>query len=201
MQLLLVRHARPDRVERAPDGVADPGLTTTGRRQATALAGWLATEHIDGVVASPARRAVQTATPLAGLTGRPLGTRPALLEYDFGASDYVPLEDADAGDHPQWAKWQVWGQPVEPGSPVDEFRERVTRDLGELAADNPGRTIAVVCHGGTINAFVSAVLGTERPLVFLPTYTGVSRVLVDRHGNRSILSLNEAAHLRGIPMD
>jgi broad specificity phosphatase PhoE len=199
LQLLLVRHAQPERVVDAPDGVADPGLTALGRRQATAVAGWLVEGRVDAVVASPARRAVETATPLSAATGRAVAVRPALLEFDFGVADYVRHEDADGDDHPVWQRWLAFTSPAAPGSPADAFRSRVAADLDSLAGDNPGRTLAVVCHGGTINAYVSHVLGTAAPQVFLPAYTGVSRVLVDRDGRRSILSLNETGHLRGLP--
>lgn len=198
MQLLLVRHARPDTVVGAADGVADPGLTALGRQQAAAMAGWLAAEQVDDVVSSPARRAVETATPLSSWLGTPVVTRPALLEFDFGGADYVPFEE-DIDAHPAWEDWRAWYAPVEAGSPVDEFRERVASDLADVAAANPSRTVAVVCHGGTINAYVSHVLGTATPMVFVPDYTGVTRVLVARDGRRTVVSINEAGHLRGLP--
>ncbi|HZA87486.1 MAG TPA: histidine phosphatase family protein, partial [Acidimicrobiales bacterium] len=62
MELLLVRHARPLRAE-SIDGPADPGLSPLGRRQADALAAWLATEAIDAIYTSPLRRALETAAP------------------------------------------------------------------------------------------------------------------------------------------
>lgn len=198
MQLLLVRHARPVSQLDAPDGVADPGLTAIGRRQATALAGALAREQLDLVVASTARRAVETATPLAALVGRPLATRPALLEYDFGSPSYVAAEDADDPDPVQWETWADWGRPVDEDSPVAAFRTRVSADLAALAADNPGANVAVVCHGGTINAYVGDVLASPVPFVFIPDYVGITRVLVDREGRRTVRSVNETGHVRDL---
>ncbi len=64
MDLLLIRHALPVRIE-GGDGPADPELSDDGWRQAGALAAWLADDGIDAMVASPLRRAQETAAPLA----------------------------------------------------------------------------------------------------------------------------------------
>jgi probable phosphoglycerate mutase len=56
--------------------------------------------------------------------------------------------------------------------------------------------VAAVCHGGTINAYLSAVLGLEQLMFFVPQYTSVSRVRASRSGARSIVSMNETGHLR-----
>ncbi len=64
MDLLLIRHALPVRID-GGDGPADPELSDEGRRQAGALADWLADEQIDVMVASPLPRAQETAAPLA----------------------------------------------------------------------------------------------------------------------------------------
>jgi hypothetical protein len=41
------------------------------------------------------------------------------------------------------------------------------------------------------------LLGLERIFLFEPVYTSVSRYLAASSGERSLLSLNETAHLRG----
>ncbi len=74
MELLLVRHALPVRVDNSANGEpADPGLSDLGWRQSSALADWLTGAHpggapaerIDAVYASTRTRARQTAEPLA----------------------------------------------------------------------------------------------------------------------------------------
>ncbi|MET0159370.1 MAG: histidine phosphatase family protein, partial [Acidimicrobiales bacterium] len=66
MDLLLIRHALPVRIDDG-EGPADPELSDEGWRQAGALAAWLADEEIEAMVASPLRRAQETAEPLATL--------------------------------------------------------------------------------------------------------------------------------------
>jgi probable phosphoglycerate mutase len=53
----------------------------------------------------------------------------------------------------------------------------------------------VVCHGGVINTYTGAILGLDRMLWFEPNYTSITRVLVHRGGQRSIVTLNETPHL------
>ena len=70
-----------------------------------------------------------------------------------------------------------------------------------LIAANTGRRIAVVCHGGVINAWAALVLGIEPRLFFDPRYTSINRFMAARSGERSLVSLNETAQkLRGLLM-
>ena len=56
--------------------------------------------------------------------------------------------------------------------------------------------LVAVCHGGTINAYLSAMLGLDRLMFFFPEYTSVSRVRASRSGDKSVVSINETGHLR-----
>ena len=67
MQLLLVRHALPNRSDHGQG--ADPDLAREGREQAGRLPGALARFPLARLVSSPQRRAVQTAEPVAAALG------------------------------------------------------------------------------------------------------------------------------------
>ncbi|HZM37707.1 MAG TPA: histidine phosphatase family protein, partial [Acidimicrobiales bacterium] len=105
MELLLVRHARPLRVE-SEVGPADPPLAPLGHRQTAALAAWLADDAeapIAAVYTSPLRRATETADPLATALGLgPARREPALAEYDAEALAYIPIEELQAAGDPRW---------------------------------------------------------------------------------------------------
>ena len=186
MELLLIRHARPRRVE-GTDGPADPGLSPLGRRQAEAVAGWLAPEGLDAVYTSPLRRATETAAPLAGAVGTPAVHEPALAEYDAEATAYIPLEELRAAGDPRW---------MEVPDDIAGFSTVVTEGIERLVAAHRSQRIALVCHGGVINVVVAAVLEMAPRMIFLPAYTSVSRILVASTGQRSVASLNETGHLR-----
>lgn len=196
MELLLIRHAEPVRVESAT-GIADPPLTAAGRSQADRLAGWLSVETIDHVCTSPLRRAEETAAPIAAARDLVAEVIPGLAEFDAEASSYIPMEELKATGDPRLAamvegRWEELGSQVDP----EVFRAEVVATVTGVARDHPGRKVAVVCHGAVINAYLGDVIGTPRLLWFEPRYTSVSRVAVSRAGIRSVLSVNEVAHLR-----
>jgi 2,3-bisphosphoglycerate-dependent phosphoglycerate mutase len=186
MELLLIRHARPLRVE-SVDGPADPGLSDLGQRQAEALATWLAPERIEAVYTSPLRRSVETAEPVGEALGLAVTPDDALAEYDADAMAYIPIEELRAAGDPRW---------MEGPDDIAGFQARVVEGVDRLAAAHPSQRIALVCHGGVINVVVSAVLGIGPRMIFLPAYTSISRVLVASTGERSLESLNETGHLR-----
>lgn len=188
MELLLIRHALPVRVDEGDvDGPADPQLAARGLAQAEALASWLAEEQIDATWSSPLRRAHETAAPLAARFGHTLQVDDGLCEYDRTATSYIPIEELKAANDPRWN--QVPEQP-------EHFRAVVVETMETIVARHRGQRVAVVCHGGVINAYAAHVLGIDDVLFFLPEYTSISRVLAASDGTRSIATLNESAHLR-----
>jgi probable phosphoglycerate mutase len=176
------------RVEQA-DGPADPDLSEHGHRQAEALADWL--DPVDVLVTSPMARAVQTAAPLVADRGLEPTVVDRIAEFDRAESHYVPLEEMRAENDPRL-------QELIDGVPPEEFRLGVIEALEELMASNPGRTVAAVCHGGVINCYLAHLLDIDRPMFFEPSYTGISRVRAASNGMRSLVSINETAHLRGV---
>lgn len=188
MELLLIRHALPLRVDEGDsDGPADPPLAPGGHEQAHALAAWLAVEPIDAIWSSPMRRARETATPLAVALGLEVSVGDGLAEYDKHAASYIPIEELKAANDPRWSQL-----PERP----EEFVAEVVEAVEAVVAAHPGGRVAVFCHGGVVNAYAGHVLGIADPLFFLPSYTSISRILASGSGVRSIASLNEAGHIR-----
>ncbi|MGH9133937.1 MAG: histidine phosphatase family protein [Ilumatobacteraceae bacterium] len=196
MELLLIRHALPVRRELLA-GAADPELSPAGRAQAGHLAEYLATESIDAVYTSPLRRAVETSAPLADRHGLDPLIVDDVAEWDRMSPEYVPVEELKASDDQRWRDLVagVWTSDETP----DGFRARVIAAIELLVGSHPGGRIAVVCHGGVINAYLAAVLGLDpaRPGFFYPNYTSIHRVMAAATGQRSILTINETVHLRG----
>jgi probable phosphoglycerate mutase len=190
MELLLIRHALPVRIdEGSVEGAADPHLADLGVTQAKALADWLADEHVDALWCSPMLRARETAQPVAERLGLEITYDDGLAEYDREAASYIPVEELKAAGDPRWH--QVPEQP-------EHFQAVVVETVERIVAAHPRQNVGVVCHGGVINAYTGHVLGVDDPLFFLPHYTSISRVLAASSGERSISTLNESAHLRGL---
>ena len=194
MDLLLIRHAEPVRIVDA-DGPADPPLHERGRDQADRLAAWLRDEPLDDIWSSPLRRAMETASPVATAHGLSVLVDEELAEFDREATSYIPYEELKATRDERFLA-MVEGRLEDYSVDPEEFRAAVVGAVERVIAANPGRTVAVVCHGGVINAYVGHILGIVRPLWFEPVYTGITRVTASRGGARSLATLNEAAHLR-----
>jgi probable phosphoglycerate mutase len=195
MQLFLIRHALPVRVEDS-EGPADPGLAPEGIRQAAQLAAGFAGEHLDAIVSSPLLRALQTAEPLALARSEAVEARDELAEFDRNSSWYVPMEELRAAGDPRWnaiieGRWQEAF-----GVDFDEFRRAAVQAVESVVADHQGGSVAVVTHGAVLNAYVAHVAESTRFPIFEPRYTSVTRILAARSGERMLESLNETFHLR-----
>ncbi|HEX7166176.1 MAG TPA: histidine phosphatase family protein [Acidimicrobiales bacterium] len=195
MELILVRHAEPVKIVEA-DGPADPHLTERGHQQAQRLADYLADEAIGGVWSSPMVRARETAAPVGEKLGLSVVVDVELAEYDRDATSYIPVEELKAAKDERWLAMVEGNFDADGLDPV-EFQRGVVRAIEHIITGNPGGTVAVVCHGGVINAYLGHILGIKRPLWFEPRYTSLHRVFASRRGDRSLQTLNETAHLRG----
>lgn len=195
MELLLIRHALPVRLK-VEVGSANPELSEEGRQQSHRLAEYLATEKIDSIYVSPLNRAIQTAEPLA----RRLGLRSVVVddiaEYDRESLEYIPIEELRAANDPRWQK-MMDGEWDASGETVDEFKSRVVDAVESIINRHQSSRVAVVCHGGVINHYLAKILGisTTRGF-FYPNYTSIHRVFASRNGVRSLMTLNEIAHMR-----
>lgn len=198
MELLLIRHALPERRENT-DGPADPALTPAGHAQAEHMARYLATEAVHAVYTSPLRRALETAAPLCTAFDLTPVVVDEIAEFDRDANEYIPVEELKAAGDPRFA--ELLGAV---GVELDGFAERVIGAIDGIVDAHPGQNVAVVCHGGVINTYVSYVLGLpyEPPGFFYPNYTSIHRVVASRSGIRSLVTLNETSFLRGtgLPM-
>jgi probable phosphoglycerate mutase len=179
----------------SPDGSpADPPLSETGRQQAARLAEWLRDEQIDALYASPMRRARETAEPLAAMRGLEIRLVPDLVELDHRAAFYIPLEELKRENREAWLAFVQGG--IFDGVDVPAFRAGVVAAFERIIAAHPRQRVAVVCHGGVINAWAAHVLGIAAPIFFEPGYTSIQRFLAASSGERMLASLNEQAHLR-----
>jgi len=195
VEIVLVRHGLPLRVE-LETGIADPELAAEGHEQAAKMAAYLGVEDIEAVYVSPLRRALETARPLCKVLGIEAVVSEGVAEFDRNSREYVPVEELRASNDPRWEKL-LRGE----WDGVDEdpslFKARVVETIEDMIARHAGGRVVVVCHGGVINQYLAHVLGIETHIgFFYPKYTSIHRVMAARSGQRSIVSINEASHLR-----
>jgi len=194
VDLLLIRHAEPVRVENLVEP-ADPPLSERGAKQSEQLAACLAGESLHELWTSPMRRARETAEVVAARTGLPVQVADGLTEWDQTSPVYIPIEELRAAKDERYyalISGEAFAAAVDPA----EFAERVIATIEGIIVANSGRAVAVICHGGVINTYLSWMLGRSEQVFFEPLYTGINRVRAARTGERTILALNEACHLR-----
>jgi probable phosphoglycerate mutase len=197
VQLVLVRHALPERIQ-AASGRADPPLTEHGRTQAERLVAAVGAD-VDGLYTSPMARAAETAAPLAAALGRTPTVVDDLREYDADVAHYVPVHEMARLDPATWERIRAGLLPDYVD--VQAFTRRVDAAFERIAAAHEGRaTAVVVAHAGVINTWLTHLLDIARPLAFPLDYAGVTRVLAGRDGRRSVRTVNEIAHVADLLM-
>jgi probable phosphoglycerate mutase len=192
MELVLIRHGLPEKVINKDGAPANPPLSQRGHDQAGRLAAWLKDEGIDRLYSSPMQRAYQTAEPLAKQTGLGIEICEGVAEYDQQAQHYIPVEELKVLDYERWLK--LMNGDVD-SVDFGDFAENVCLSLTQLISDNSGKRVVVTCHGGVINAWAAHVMGFAPRLFFNPNYTSINRFMAFSRGDKTVITLNEHAHI------
>lgn len=195
-EVLLIRHGRSaDVVPGSPES-SDPPLHELGVVQAERLAARLANKGIDAVASSHLARARQTAAPLAEARGLAVEVFVDLEEVRLGDWSDGEFRRRAAAEDPEFMAWAATGRwdGIPGGEGDDALRSRVTDVIDGLAARHAGETVAVVCHGGVIAAYLAQALGIHRSLWTAVENTSVSVVHLGPHG-AFVLTTNDCHHL------
>lgn len=196
-EVLLIRHGRSADVVPGTPESADPPLHDVGHMQAIALAARSAPVALVGVYSSHLARAVQTAQPLADARGLTLETFTDLREIDLGDWSNGEFRRRAAVQDPEFVAWSLTGRwDGIPGSEGDDaLRSRFAAVLEMLAARHRGQRIAVVAHGGAINAYLSHLLGVHRSLWMTVENTSITLVRLHSVQGSTVVSINDCHHL------
>lgn len=203
--LFLIRHGRSDfesndlrDIGRGPQW--DPPLSEQGREQARLLARRLLLMEPPPVAlySSVMRRARETVEPYARAAGVRVTYRDDLAEAHVGEWENRSFEEILATDrrllHSFRTEDAMWSDA--PGAePIDALRDRVTAAIGEIVAAHDEGNVAVICHGGVINAYLAPLLGlTHQAMFFLPENTSVNTLVLDGSTSQ-VRFLNDVRHL------
>lgn len=161
-ELILIRHGetvwnRQGRFQ----GQQDSPLTPEGVAQAAAIAAHVAHHGIQSIYASDLGRTLQTAAPLASVTGLAVIPEPGLRERNLGILEGLTRAEAESQHAAAFAHY--WARDPDfllPGG--ESLRQVETRGqtvLAALAARHLGERIAIVSHGSLLTTFVRAILG------------------------------------------
>ena len=159
IRVCLIRHgATKSNEERRYVSVTDEELSEKGR-EACLIRAELAS-NVDEVYISPLKRCRQTAEII--FAGRQDFIEiPELKEMNFGIFEGKNYEELkDDREYSDWLSSNCMG-PIRNGESRADFTKRVTKGLHnilKMSANN--KCIAIVCHGGTIMAITSQLLGS-----------------------------------------
>ncbi|HEV7813466.1 MAG TPA: histidine phosphatase family protein [Janthinobacterium sp.] len=166
--ILLIRHGETvSNAERRLQGHIDSALNEQGRRQAAALGLALAGAPLAAVIASDLQRARDTALAVAAPHGLTVQADEQLRERCYGVFEGMLHADIAVRYPDDYADWQARHADalMPPGERVAEsFRQFYQRSLAAIlrwAAEYPGRTIAVVAHGGVLECAYRAALALQ----------------------------------------
>jgi probable phosphoglycerate mutase len=209
LNIILIRHGETAwNAERRLQGHLDIPLNAEGERQAKLLAEALAPESIDLVVASDLQRARQTAQAVATTRSMPVHIEAGLRERCYGGFEGLLYSEIEQRFPAEFAAWQardvdgVLPSGKNRGETFRDFYTRSTDAILGLAAAHPGRTLALVAHGGVLECAYRMALGLslETPRDFKVFNASINRFRIE-DGRLVLQSWGEVAHLQPAVLD
>jgi ribonuclease H / adenosylcobalamin/alpha-ribazole phosphatase len=167
LRVFLIRHGETAKnIQMRYLGTCDEPLTENGNRQARQIADALSQLPIRIVVASPLRRAADTAAKIRECCGFEHRLDSRLVEGSFGSWEGLTREEVMKLGDPDaqlLERWESDPSCVPPGGEsIENIQRRIVALANELTVEFPNSSIALVSHVGPIKALLAAVL--EIPL-------------------------------------
>jgi probable phosphoglycerate mutase len=191
--LLLVRHAVTEQTGPMLSG-RTPGidLSETGRAQAEAVAGRLATLPVSVVYASPIERTTQTAQAIARHHELPVRPLPGVIEADYG--EWTGGKLAELAKTDLWKTVQLAPSRASfpGGESLASMQARMVAALEAVAVEHAGSMIVVVSHADPIKAAVAHYTGVHLDLFqrIMVSPASVTAVALTPHG-AALLKCND----------
>lgn len=203
--VLLIRHGQSEgNAERRFGGHTATPLSPRGRRQAIATARALKSEELTAIYSSDLARALETAEPLAKLTGLEVHPTRAFRERSVGVMEGLTFEDA-AQQHPeQYAALlrRDFEHVLTGGESYRQLLDRAWQKLDEIIEQHKGGNIAVFSHTGTICILALHLMGALdapdlKPVWISNANCAITRFELRDDGFVRVLTINDTRHLSG----
>lgn len=204
-RIVAIRHGETDwNASTRIQGQLDIGLNATGRWQAGRLASALADEAFDAVYASDLARARETAAGLAANAGLPVKLDRGLRERAFGVFEGMTFAEIEQRFPEQALRWRQREPGFGPdgGEVLSEFFERAVACVTTLADRHRGGHIAIVTHGGVLDALYRAAshLPLDAPRSWQVANATINRLLGGDAG-LTLVGWNDHFHLEAAGLD
>lgn len=161
-RIYLIRHAESmGNVAKIFQGRTDEKLSENGVKQLEELKEFFRDIPLDAVYTSPLTRARETAGAVAAEKKLPVILNPGMIEIDggrFEGRNWREITEAFPDEIRIWTENLGMFSAPDGESAADVYK-RVVSAVNALAAENKGRTIAVVSHGFAIRCYMCYAKG------------------------------------------
>ena len=206
IKLLLIRHGESDgNVQRKFSGFQDVDLTEKGIWQAKRLARRLERVQVNAVYCSDLKRARHTAEIIFGDRGKDIVVSPNLREINFGAWEGYTFEEVKSkfgyGDEFNHLMENIKPEAAIPqGESLVDLNDRVMAELNNLLKKHEktdkDKTIALVCHGGTIRVILSNALNIGLKNMWNIEQYSTALNIINYYDHKAFVALiNDTSHL------
>ncbi|MFA6217098.1 MAG: histidine phosphatase family protein [Candidatus Omnitrophota bacterium] len=193
--LFLIRHGQTAwNFQKKYCGYKDIALNADGKKQAARLSERLKGQLIHKIYASDRKRAIQTAQII--FKDKEIEKIPDLREMHFGCFEGLKHKQIMKKYTTLYSRWlnDPFSVAIPRGEKVTDFRKRVVKAIKNIVAANTNKTIAVVCHGGTISIYITYLLKTRDFWKQIPRSTAIS-IIVYTDKTARIKIFNDTKHL------
>lgn len=201
-RIVAIRHGETGwNAEQRMQGQIDIALNERGREQVRRLGVALEGERFDAVYASDLQRALATAQAIAFPAGLPVRTEPGLRERAFGVFEghrYHEIEQRWPAGALHWRRRTPDYAP-QGGETLVDFQARCIEAATRLASAHPGKSIALVAHGGVLDILYRAATraGLETQRTWELGNASINRLLFSPEGF-SLVGWDDSRHLEGM---
>jgi broad specificity phosphatase PhoE len=205
-RVLLIRHGQSEgnAAGRFGGHSATP-LSPRGRLQAEATAQALSSENLTAIYSSDLTRAVETAMPLARLTGLDVEQTEAFRERNIGVMEGLTFEEAAAQHPEQYAALirRDFDHVLLGGESYRQRLDHTSHQLDQAIEQHTGGRICVFSHTGTICILALHLMGALdapelRPVWIATANCGITRFELRTDGFVRVLAVNDTRHLVGL---
>lgn len=163
-RIYLVRHAEAEgNLYRLVQGHFDGVITKRGYEQIRALRRRFEGVEIDAVYSSDLFRARTTARAISEPRGLEIRLRRELREMHLGWWEGRTWQEVGAKDSQQLHNFHLdlSQLQIEGGETAAAVRDRIMAELLRIAAENEGKTVAVVSHGAAVRILLGTLRGMQ----------------------------------------
>jgi broad specificity phosphatase PhoE len=147
------------------------------------------------VYSSDRKRATQTARII--FNGARITKLKGLREMSFGVFEGLSYKEIMKRYPKIYQEWLVdpFKNSIPEAEGLNSFKMRVGSAIKKIVSLNPGKTIAVVSHGGAISIFITTILKSKDFWRYIPRPASIT-IVEYKKDKPKIKLFNQTAHLR-----